>query len=431
MASLDSALVPGLDDFSDWVGRRKVVTLGTNAGADALPFQNWRRFKEAFAPELIEQAVRDTPRDVRHIADPFGGSGTTALSAQFLGIRATTIEVNPFLGDLIEAKLSDYDLKRTTAEFSRVVSKAWRKNVSLRNAFPGAPSTFLEPGLGERFIFSRAVASRFCAYRSAIEAVDDKKSRRLFRVLLAAAAVPVSNICVSGKGRRYRSNWQDRPINPDMIDETFEQAALTALFDIRRYQHRSCMKYRLLRTDARRALSKVSDIDLAVFSPPYPNSFDYTDVYNVELWALGYLANKEQNRRLREATLRSHVQIKRDFSASPSNSSLLAKTYAKLNRERPRLWDRSIPEMVLAYFCDMRKILSALAQNLNKQGRVYIVVGDSRYGGINVPVSQILTEEAPGIGFRVIDLTPFRSMRASPQQGGQHKLQESLVVLEH
>jgi len=30
-------------------------------------------------------------------------------------------------------------------------------------------------------------------------------------------------------------------------------------------------------------------VDAAIFSPPYPNSFDYTDVYNLELWVLGYL----------------------------------------------------------------------------------------------------------------------------------------------
>ena len=38
---------------------------------------------------------------------------------------------------------------------------------------------------------------------------------------------------------------------------------------------------------------KIGPHDLAVFSPPYPNSFDYTDVYNVELWAMGYLRNSD------------------------------------------------------------------------------------------------------------------------------------------
>lgn len=39
--------------FDQWTKGRKINTLGTNAGAEKLPFQTWRHFKEAFAPELV------------------------------------------------------------------------------------------------------------------------------------------------------------------------------------------------------------------------------------------------------------------------------------------------------------------------------------------------------------------------------------------
>ena len=100
--------------FIDWTGGRTISTVGTNAGAAALPFQTWRRFKEAFAPELVEIALTETAGTVRHVVDPFGGSGTTALAGQFLGVKPTTIEVNPFLADLIEAKIAPIDFSRTT-----------------------------------------------------------------------------------------------------------------------------------------------------------------------------------------------------------------------------------------------------------------------------------------------------------------------------
>ncbi len=91
--------------FEDWTQRRSVSSLGTNAGAAELPFQSWRHFKEAFAPELIARAVAHSQLPVKHCIDPFGGSGTTSLACQFLGIHPITMEVNPFLADLIEAKL--------------------------------------------------------------------------------------------------------------------------------------------------------------------------------------------------------------------------------------------------------------------------------------------------------------------------------------
>ena len=125
-----------------------------------LPFQGWRRFKEAFAPELVERALMETPGKVRHVVDPFGGSGTTALAAQFLGVRPTTIEVNPFLADLIDAKLVSYDLDQAATVFGSVVEAVWENARKTKPVFPSAPPTFVEPGVDGRYIFSRRLQGR-------------------------------------------------------------------------------------------------------------------------------------------------------------------------------------------------------------------------------------------------------------------------------
>jgi hypothetical protein len=267
----------------DWTGGRAVPTVGTNAGAALLPFQTWRRFKEAFAPELVNQALNETAGSVRHIVDPFGGSGTTALAAQFLGVRSTTIEVNPFLADLIEAKIAPVDVDAAAAQLRRVVEQVAREPGPVRPVFPGAPTTFVEPGESGRYIFSRAVARRFLAYRSAIDEISDAAVRRLFRVVLASASIPASNVVVSGKGRRYRRGWQGRAVEPELVGRLFREGVLQAIYDLRRFAERRCLDYRVLRGDARAIAGEVGPHDLAVFSPPYPNSFGYTDVYNVEL----------------------------------------------------------------------------------------------------------------------------------------------------
>ena len=105
--------------FDIWIGDREHKSLGTNAGASPLAFQNWRRVKEAFAPELIARAVSETAdslgRPVETCIDPFAGSGTTPLACQFLGVAPTAIEVNPYLADLIEAKLTGTGCKRAVS----------------------------------------------------------------------------------------------------------------------------------------------------------------------------------------------------------------------------------------------------------------------------------------------------------------------------
>lgn len=405
-------------------------TVGTNVGAAVLPFQSWRRFKEAFAPELVERALSETAGTVRHIVDPFGGSGTTALAAQFLGVMPTTIEVNPFLADLIEAKIAPIDFDMAAEAFGWIVDHVANGHEPRKPFFQGAPATFVEPGENGRYIFSRAVARRLLAYRAVVDKVRDTACRRLFRVILASTAIPASNVVVSGKGRRYRRGWQDREDEPEIVDNLFRDGFLQAIYDLRLFAARRCLNYRVLRGDARLLIDETGPHDLAVFSPPYPNSFDYTDVYNVELWALGYLDSQQASTQLRHSTLRSHVQILRHLGRGTVTSVKLETTIDALREVRPELWNPHIPEMIGAYAEDMAIVLDKLGARLRPRGRVYMVVGDSRYAGVDVPVAAILTEIAPSFGYEVVELEPCRSMRSSPQQGGRHELRETLIVFE-
>ena len=417
-------------NFADWTGRRVLPTFGTNSGAPVLPFQSWRPFKESFAPELIETAFNETPGSIKHIVDPFGGSGTTALAAQFLGVNSTTIEVNPFLADLIEAKICAIDLDQATTELRSVTEHVERHDPSDTPVFSGAPATFVEPGRNRRWLFSRSVAARLLAYRSAIEKIAHPDIQRLFRVILASVTIPVSNVTISGKGRRYRRNWRTRPANPDRVDELFQAGIEQAFTDLQQYGARRCQDYVLLRGDARDLACTVREHDLVVFSPPYPNSSDYTDIYNVELWALGYLDGREANASLRKNTLRSHVQIIHDLTYADLQSPLFVDTITALHSIRSKLWNRHIPEMIGAYMEDLAKVLQGLAVGLRPRGRMYMVVGNSCYADIEVEVAEILAEIAPQLGYEIVRLDPVRAIRMSPQQGGRQKLAETLVVLE-
>ena len=415
--------------FDEWTQGRTIASIGTNTGAPALPFQSWRKFKEAFAPELIARAVSESLIPVRRCLDPFGGSGTTALACQFLGVHPVTIEVNPFLADLIEAKVTIYDTDVLARDLSKIVQYAGGKSGTPEITFKAAPSTFIEPGVKSRWIFDRAIAARLAAYRTAIEELKNETHRRLFRVLLGGSLVEVSNVVVSGKGRRYRGGWEHRRRSPHTIDQLFCNVAQRAITEIHLFQERPCTSSEVLRGDCREILRNNVQCDVAVFSPPYPNSFDYTDVYNLELWMLGYLNGKEDNQVLRTSTLSSHVQIARAFSPAPVGSETLNNTLAQLKDVREHLWSDWIPEMVGAYFADIFAVLSNIFNSLTLHGQTWMVVGDSCYADVRIATAKIIAELASSGGWTVTFIEPFRAMRASPQQGGRPELAESLVLL--
>ena len=330
---------------------------------------------------------------------------------------------------LIEAKLITYDPDALARDFSALMKRAAKSRIHASAALTGMPATFVEPGIKGRWIFDRAIADRIAALLSAIDVLDSKAHRRLFRVLLGSILVEVSNVVISGKGRRYRRGWERRKRDPFEVDGAFCQLVQSAILDLHRYIRRKCSLYELRRGDCRASLLEPAPCELAVFSPPYPNSFDYTDVYNVELWTLGYLTDSESNRALRTSTLCSHVQIGRNFPPPPKGSTKLNRTLKILKGQRDNLWDHRIPEMIGSYFTDMMTVLDGIYCSLAHRGSVWMVVGDSSYADVQVNVADILAELAPRSRWHISNVEPCRSMRASAQQGGRPQLSETLVVL--
>lgn len=392
-------------------------------------FQRWFHFKEAFSPEFVSAAAASLGYRPRHVIDPFGGSGTSAITSQLLSIDATTIEVNPFLADVIKAKVSPLTadkLRSASADF-RAMLQDTPRDVSRLTHWP---ATFIEADDKRRWIFPRDVALRLSQYLNCIEFIDDLDVQRFFRVVLGAVLVDCSNVYVNGKGRRYRGAWRTNQPTAEKLDERFAHQFNTSFEDVLRFEKRPRSRVTVIHGDSRAALQEVQEpADLIVFSPPYPNSFDYTDIYNVELWVLNYIGSSADNYLLRNQTLRSHVQIRRSYEGPMGKSPVLDRTLEALADRRAALWAADIPEMVGAYFRDLERVLEQCQRLLVSTGKVMMVVGDSRYANVRIEVAAILAELAQHMGFGKVTAREVRQMRASAQQGGSFQLAESIVEL--
>ena len=216
-----------------------------------------------------------------------------------------------------------YDTDALTRDFGAIMKSVAKCRIDPDTVFAGLPRTFVEPGKKERWIFDTSVAVRIASLLAAIGEIQSEALRRLFRILLASILIDVSNVVISGKGQRYRRGWQRLKREPLYVDMAFCDVVQNAISDIHRYVQCEDSRYEIWRGDSRTCLWETAHCELAVFSPPYPNSFDYTDVYNIELWTLGYLTDNESNRTLRISTFCSHVQIGRIFPPPPSSSGAL------------------------------------------------------------------------------------------------------------
>jgi hypothetical protein len=402
----------------------------TYQGSEALAFQRWFKFKEAFSPELVRQVIESLPSRPRHLMDCFGGSGTSGVVARLLDINATLIEVNPFLADLIEAKFADYRPFDLPSEASGLLASIDRQALSLTDLRNRLPPTFVEPGINGRWIFWKPAAKQIERIRHAIQEARSPVLRRIFSIALASILIEASNVRIDGKARRYRGGWQHRPVSAKDVTALFVSSLERIIEDVSRFPKSSRSTQRVLRGDSRKLIGQVpNSVDLAIFSPPYPNSFDYTDIYNVELWMMGYFGNSNDNAALRQKTLRSHVQVAWDAPLFSLKIPALTKIYRQLDSARSELWDHRLPEMVVAYFEDMNSILAGTRKRMSKDGHAAIVVGNSAYGGITVDSNTVLQEIARSNGFKLKSSKSVRVMRSSMQQTQGHKVLDEWLML--
>ena len=420
----------GRSDLKAWLSHySEGAPTSSNAGSSGVPFQRWFHFKEAFSPKFVADTISAAPYDIKTCIDPFGGSGTTALTTRFLGIDSISIELNPFVADLAKAKVTPVSPSKLMTEATRIVDdicSGWGSD----KAAPNVPATFREPGLRGRWLFSAETFDTCVALNRRIACTKDRRVARLLRVLLGSVLVRCSNVVINGKGRRYRKNWQDKERTPTDLILAFEEMVAIAVADLSRFSPLSDVSTKVYVGDARRILQRVNRADIAIFSPPYPNSFDYTDVYNIELWMLGYFSCSADNSLLRKNTLRSHVQIKWPPVSKLVDSRSLRHVLAQLNEVRQELWNTHIPEMIAHYFSDLRRIFVCLHRVLPKNGRAVIAIGDSQYAGVHVNVGGILEEVVRPVEFKLIEKGSIRSMRNSAQHGGTFELAEHCLVFE-
>lgn len=416
--------------LSQWLSAYQAESpTSSNQGTEGVAFQKWFRFKEAYSPKFVTDTLASLPYAVERCLDPFGGSGTTALTCRMLGINSVTTEVNPFLADLIQVKLTPIKAVEFEESVARIL-KRLRVSKHDLSVPEGFPSTITEPGTKGRYIFPLDVYSTVRAIVRKSEEVE-VAHRRLVRVLLGSVLIENSNVRINGKGRRYRSNWEKRQSCREKLLKDFRIAVADAVKDLNQFSKVPNGNHRVIVGDARKTLSRVKSADMAIFSPPYPNSFDYTDVYNVELWMLGYLSGNNDNRQLRQSTFRSHVQTKwSPLSGTSIKSTRLNRVVKRLNKSLDQLWDRNIPSMIQMYFEDLFSIFSHLQRILPIGHHAVVAIGDSQYAGILIDVSEILPEVAFHAGFVVSNMGEIRSMRNSSQHGGNFNLSEHCIVLE-
>lgn len=396
------------------------------------PRHRWYFYKEAFSPELVRHAIEAEELDKNAVVfDPFAGSGTVILEAALGGRAGYGFEVNPFALAVAKAKCARVSPSQLRSVAAVALGGAVRGKRSRLERF----STFCETANSEKWLFNRAVLRAFEGGWSAIDATRSSAAACV-RIALIASAMDSSNARKDGKCLRYKREWERLNFDAGTFLEAFGRRISAMAEDLGGSKIHGSADLTL--ADSRRTLTR-ERFDLSVTSPPYLNSFDYSDVYRPELFLGGYVQDMNDLSAIRQRTVRSHVQVKWKDPKDVDFGEHYLKTFALVRDRAARLWNPRLMLMIQAYFEDLKLVLGRLRSKIKPRGSVWIVISTSAYAGVEIPVDNILAEVAERNSWRVRDIRILRSLeRIATQQwselrtSGGHppQLRESIVILE-
>ena len=391
------------------------------------PRQRWYRYKEGFSLELVRRLINEYNKNNKGtIMDPFLGSGSTIIAANQLGLNGIGFEVNPFSYFLSKCKLRNYSAE-IALEF---------KNASQEVLTVKFERDYKLPALSiSQNVFNPDVENYLMNVKENI--LDSKYSREVKDLLILgwiSSIEPLSNYRKAGNGLKKRKYVKPRNITVDdarhelqyFYNNIFEDISNNDIIFRAQIFNETCLKLKEYVKDA-----SISGI---IFSPPYANCFDYTEIYKLELWFGGFVNSYDDLKELRKKTLRSHLNG--DLSLQDINTMKISEVLQKLldSLATKKLWDKRIPSMLRLYYLDMFSVIEQCYAALEEEGFCSIIVGNSSYGGVVFPTDLILAEYAQKIGFKVDKIEVDRYIITSSQQYESTKeygkyLRESVVCL--
>jgi len=396
------------------------------------PYHQWFRYREGFAGRLVEDILlRSNAKKGEFIVDPFSGSGTTPLAAIMNGYYGIGVDVNPMAAFLTDVKLKPYS-------WDQLKEVESQEDVFEIDKFGYDEKLFIDV---ERF-FDHEKLVDLLRIKSFIDNIESHIVRNLCSIAYLSIIEQCSNRKRDGNGLKTR------PSTVKNVKQKFFNKLQEIIEDIKYIRPIDGNIGYGVSGDARQLKSLIdpilqshqSVVGAIIFSPPYPNSFDYCESYKMELVLGGFVNHISGLNTLRSQAVRSFIGCKTPVISSKYIDMIAKEIEIEIPRKeaitnRVDSRTRKVPNMIKGYFDDMTLILEQCALTLPKGKKCYIVVDQSSYLGKLVPTDLLLGYLAKGVGFKVNQIIICRKAKTSGQQLKQYPyladiLRESIVELE-
>ena len=400
-----------------------------------IPYHKWFKYREGYSHTLIQELIkRSKISKDEYVIDPFCGSGTTVIEANLDGFSGIGIDINPMSSFISKIKCCSYthqEVQELEARIDDIKKQSFdgpcdtTPYAAVEKFFPKENFVGLlnVKAYIERFKSNTKIYNFLrCAYICIVEPSSNRKRDGNGLKTIQSKVKSVKDFYLT-QCNNMLSDIKAHPI-PSDVKSCIEFGNALDLYDIAV----SAKELKGLTPGA------------IMYSPPYPNSFDYFESYKLEIIMADYAVDLKDINKYRTSAVESFIgqqsEIKKteDFIKwiSEEIKQEIPVKEARTGKKDGRT--RRVPKMLIGYFSDMEKVIEQSSKLLPSGKYCYIVVDQSSYLGKVVPTDLLLAKLSEIHGFSVEDIIVCRKAKTSGQQVFLYPylkdgLRESIVVL--
>jgi site-specific DNA-adenine methylase len=391
------------DEASTPIKAGKKKTSGTFVDNMALPIHRWFRYTAGFSASWVNEVIKAEREQGRlNIIDPFAGSGTVLLEAEFERLNAIGIEAHPYVHRIAEAKLLwSHPPEDILEKCRKFLERAKKLKIKSR--------TYGKLLLG---CYPPDVLNKLETLRQTWLRNNDDDITQKFTWFIITSILRISSPVGTAQWQYVLPNKKKSKVVDPYI--AFENKLHELVSDMHLMQQKikNPSKALIFKEDARDIKSIPEKWgDLVITSPPYANNYDYADATRLEMTFWGDIEGwSDLQDNVRKHLIRACTQHVSGFN------KYIDETLANplLNPIKDDLWEvynklatvrlnhggkKNYHFMIAAYFNDLAQVFLSLRNKTNKGAKMCFVIGDSAPYGVYVPVDKWLGEIAIGVGF--------------------------------
>ena len=368
----------------------------------------WVRLTPAYSVKLVYD-ILESNGNARHVLDPFSGTGTTGLACAELGINATLVDINPFLIWLAGVKTARYsyaDLIQTTRYANVIVDVV---KTEKRDSATWTPPIHKI----HRWWSSQRLLTLAEIYQRICEVETTEPVRNLLLIAFCRLLIDWSNAAFNHQSMSFKNSEES------LFDETkmMVSAFLTNVGSIvRAASGQVSGDVRVYESDSRTLnIPDAARYDYVITSPPYSNRMSYIRELRPYMYWLGYLSESREAGELDWkaiggtwgiATSRLSSWISQDDFQSASLDQVVRSVATRSN---------VLANYIRKYMEDMYLHFSNLKPHLADGGRLFYIVGNSKFYDTVVPVERFYAEMMENVGFVDIRVEKIRKRNSKKE----------------